>query len=130
MTGCRCSGAKVSLAGHKVCLSRQNVCGNKIMFVATKYLSQQTHVCCNKGFVSTNILLSRQKTCFVTRNTCLSRQKNACCDKTFVATKLCLSRQIFVVTKFCRDEHVFVATKVLSRHAYCLADFLIDFFNP
>ena len=46
-------------------------------------------------FVATNMCLSRQKKCL------LSRQKYACRDKTFVTTKLCLSpqylsRQIFL----------------------------------
>ena len=38
------------------------------------------HFCCNKCFVVTSILLSRQKTCFVATNTCLfCRDKNDTC---------------------------------------------------
>ena len=71
---------------------RQNVCRHKIMFVSTKlmsrkYLSRQRRDCCDRYlsrqfFVTTNILLSRQKTRFVTIKVKL------------VATKLCLSRQM------------------------------------
>ena len=54
----------------KVSLLRQNICRNKIMFLATKVLSRQKYVC----------TLSRQKTCFVMTNMSLSWQ-NFCCDK-------------------------------------------------
>ena len=33
------------------------------MFVATKVLSRQTHVCCNKSFVTTDACLLQQKFC-------------------------------------------------------------------
>ena len=56
----------------KVCLSQQNLCRDKIMFVATKL------------FIATKLCLSLQKTCV------LLRQK-FCPDKnTFVATKMIL----------------------------------------
>ena len=91
------------------------VCRDKI-----RLLSQQTYIastnifCCDKhDFVAASILLvfrdkimfvatkcwSRQKSCFVAKNTC-------CRDKTFVETKLCLSWQKYV----CRTKHTFVAT--------------------
>ena len=70
-----------------------------IIFVATKVLSWQTHVCRDKSYVATSILLSWQKTSFVSTRVSLPQQ-NICCDKIFVATKLCLSQQnIFVATK-------------------------------
>ena len=92
-----------------------------IIFVTTKVLSQQTHVC-------------RDKTCLLTW------QKYACHDKTFVTTKLfcccdkhnfvmtsiLLSQQTRVVTKVCFLWHNFchdtLVTKVLSRQAYFCRD--------
>ena len=57
-------------------------CRDKSMLAATKLrLSRQlclfftfvaTNISCDKSFVATSILLSRQKTCFVATNTCLS----------------------------------------------------------
>ena len=71
------------------------------IFVATKMLSRQTHVCCDKhNFVAANIVLSRQrfshdKHTLVETNTYLSRQNTS-----FVATNgTCLSRQ-----NVCRDK--------------------------
>ena len=97
----------------KLCLSRQNVCGNK-------YLSRQTRVSRDRSFVPTSILLSRHV--FVVTNVCLSRQ-NFCRDKImFVATHICHDKSfvetfIFIFI-FCHDKHTFVATKSLSRQAY------------
>ena len=110
----------------------------KTSFVATNFLSRQNYVCRDKtrvcrniSFVSTSILLSRQKTYFVATKVCLSRHFCFCfCfvivvvtsffrDKAFVTTSIHLARQktCFVATKdvFCRDKQVFVATKHLSR---------------
>ena len=83
-------------------LSRQNIfCHDKIMFVATNVLSQQTsklvatnvllqqnYVCRDTNmFVTTktSVLLSRQTTWFVATDTCV------CSDKHFVATKMILA---------------------------------------
>ena len=96
----------------KLCLSWQ-------MFYHDRYLSQQTHVSCDKSFVSTSILLLRQKTCFVMTNPCLSWQKCACQNKTFVATKLCLSQQIFVVTNILLWQKYFVMTNSFSQQNFC-----------
>ena len=102
------SQQKMSLVGTKVCKS---VCHDKVSFVATNTCLTQR----NKSFVATKvyksvcrykhtfvatkvrriILLSRQKTCFVTINTYLSRQN-------------IFSRQKWYL---CYDKHVFVATK-------------------
>ena len=98
------SRQKTFSVATKVCLLRQNICGDKIMFVATKPLSQQRRVCLDKRFLSTSILLS-----------CLSEQ-DVCRDKiTFV------SRKTFVVTKasilLSRQKTCLVATNTcLSRH--------------
>ena len=110
----------------KLCLSWQK-------FYRDRYLSQQTHVSCDKSFFSTSILLLRQKTCFVMTNPCLLWQKYACgasnwCDPIFVVTiiffrdKHNFSQENFchnkhtLVTKdvFCHDKHMFVMTKLLS----------------
>ena len=90
------AAASIIFVATKVWLLRQNICRDKHffvkkhVFVATKHvlsrkiklknacrdkniLSRQSHVC-----FATNIILSRQNTCFLatcTRNTCLSRQK-------------------------------------------------------
>ena len=56
-----------SFVATEVYLSQQNGCRNKHVFVTTKIRG-------DKSFVTTSILLSRQKTCFVVTNTCLSRQ--------------------------------------------------------
>ena len=99
----------------------------RIIFVATKALSPQTHVtkpiflsvmtniCCDKhNFVTTSILLSQQTHVCLDKIHLLLQQKCACCDKTFAMTKdyfvmtnacattnTCLSRQ-----KFCHDKNV------------------------
>ena len=99
----------------------------RIIFVATKALSPQTHVtkpiflsvmtniCRDKhNFVTTSILLSQQTHVCLDKLHLLLQQKCACCDKTFVMTKdyfvmtnacattnTCLSRQ-----KFCHDKNV------------------------
>ena len=86
-----------SLAATKVCLPRQSFCCDK-------------QVCHDKGFVTTSILLLRQKMCFVVTNMCLSQQKWACHDKTFVATSLLLSRQntSYVMTKLLLQQKWFL----------------------
>ena len=58
------------------------VATNVSLFVATKLLPRQTYSCRDKTFASSNILLSRQKTCYVATNPCLSRQ-NICRDKKY-----------------------------------------------
>ena len=60
----------MSFVVTKVSLLRQNFCRDKIMFVTTKGLLRQK-------YVTTSILLSWQKMCFVATNT----QQNFCCDK-------------------------------------------------
>ena len=55
----------------KLCLSRQKFCFDKNMFVTTSILLSRQKTC----FVTTSILLSRQKACFVATNTCLLQQK-------------------------------------------------------
>ena len=72
----------------KIFLSRQNLCRNKY-FVATEDLfCREKHVFVAKiKLITTTILLSQQKTCFVAKNNCLSRQK---CHITFVAAKIIL----------------------------------------
>ena len=102
------------------------------MLVATKLLSWQNYVCCNKSFVVTNTCRDRHvlvesklfcldKHTFVTPKDVFCHdkhmfvtQKYACHDKTkiFVVTS-------FVVAKiFCCDKHNSVATKLLSWQAY------------
>ena len=67
-------------------LLRQKFCGDKHIFLPTKLLLLQTilsrqNLCCDKlTFVATNMCLSRQNTSFVSTKVCLSRQKN-CLDK-------------------------------------------------
>ena len=105
-----------SFVATKVCLPQQNFCRDKNMFGATnifcrdKYLSHETRVYRDKSFVTTSILLSRKKTCFVATNTCFARQK-FCRDKhVFRATKICLSY-------FCRDKRRVLSC--LSRQNFC-----------
>ena len=82
------------------------------------FLSRQTRVCREKRFVSTSILLSRQKTCFVAKNTC--DKIIACRDKTRVyRDTVCLSRHNF------RRDEILVLTKVLSRQKYSVATNII-----
>ena len=86
-----------SFVTTKVCLPHQNICLDKILFVATKYF------CRNKS----NTCPSQQKLCcdkhtFVATKNVFCRSKHVCHDKSkLFATKLCLSRQIFVKTKVC-----------------------------
>ena len=74
---------------NKIKLVATNFCHDKHMFTPTKVLSQ--HKRCDKTFVTTNILLSRQKIFFVMTNTFLSQQTLLCRDKTFVTTKMTLA---------------------------------------
>ena len=67
-------------------------------------------VCCDIR-VCRDILLSRQKTCFVATKVCLSQQ-NIFRDRIVCATDICPDK-CFVATK-----HKFVTTKLLSRKAY------------
>ena len=93
----------------KICLPQQNICGDKIVFVANKtfvvlsrVLSRQAEFCRDKqNFVATKDAFCRDKNVFVAIKDVFCRDKNV-----FVATKICLSQQ-----KFCRDKHTFVATK-------------------
>ena len=62
------------VCNHRMHLSLVGA-ATSIIFVATKLLSRQTHVCHNKSFVAISILLSWQKMRFVATNTSLSRQK-------------------------------------------------------
>ena len=69
-------------------------------------------------FVAASILLSSQKTCFVTTNTCLSRQAHFCRVKRRVSsqqTRVCRGKHTFVESKdvFRHNKHVFVATKMI-----------------
>ena len=78
---------KFSCYKHVFVTWQTGVCHNKSLLVMTKLLSWQTCVCHNKNIllqqtqfchdksvVKTCLLLSRQKTSFVEKNTCLSRQ--------------------------------------------------------
>ena len=108
-------------------------CHDKSMLVVTKHLSRQkcacrdkafvkhvfvtTNICHEKGFVATNILLSRQKTCFVATRRALSGQTHVCRDKTFVATKMILvigpaNDTGLLVTTWCRLSPIFVMVDV------------------
>ena len=95
----------IFVSGRKTCLSRQKICFNKHICVATKDV-----FCRDKSMlVATNIFLSRQ--IFVvakalSRQTFFSRQ-NVCHDKhTFVTTKDVFSRDnhVTVETCICRDK--------------------------
>ena len=98
---------------------KYHFCRSKHVFVATTNKQTSTSfvatkgVYRDKGFISTSILLSRQKTCFVVASTCLSRQKHACRHKTFV-------KIMFVAINICRDKR-FVATKqtIFTRQNFC-----------
>ena len=117
-TDCRTFSCTLSLAGA----------ATSIIFVATKHVFHRNktkkqkyacrdktfvvlsqHVCRDKSFVATSMLLSQQKTCFVTTNTSLSQQKYACCSK------------YFSPQNFCHDKHTFCHDKrhVLSQQT-CL----------
>ena len=59
---------KTFVATKIFCRDKTNICHDKHIayFCDTKVsLSRQNYVCCNRSFVATSILLSRQKTCFV-----------------------------------------------------------------
>ena len=104
MTNMCLSQQNMSFVTTKLCLLWQNFCHDKIMSVATQLLSQQTHVCHDKSFVSTSIWthVCHNKIMFVTTN--------ICCDK-FCRDKNILSRQTIVFT-----------TKLLSQQAYFYCD--------
>ena len=112
-------GWLLSLAGAATC----------IIFVVTKVLSWQAHVCITKHvfchdksiFVVTDIFFATTNTSFVVTKVCLSWQK-FCYDKVFVAiTKKFLSQHVFVATNVCHDKS-FVATKTrLSWQTYFFA---------
>ena len=72
------SQQKTSYIVTKVSLSQQNICHNRIMFVVT-------NICCDKTFDVTKIHLLQQRYMFVTTSMLLSRQKNC-----FVMTKITL----------------------------------------
>ena len=101
-----CIPQSLSLAGTatsiifvatKVLSGQTRVCRDK-----TCILSRQNYVCCNKTFVATNIILSRQAY--------LCRDKHV-----FVATNICRDKHICVVTKvFYHGKHTFVAIKIIS----------------
>ena len=93
----------------KTCLSSQQDKKQKYACRDKSFVVLSQHVCRDKSFVSTSILLSQQKTCFVTTNTSLSRQKYACCSK------------YFSPQNFCHDKHTFCHDKrhVLSQQT-CL----------
>ena len=104
-----------------------NICHDKHNFVVTKVcLSWQTYFCHDKTVVVTNICGHKQfyhDKSFVTTNLLLSRQK-----KSFVMmTKVCLLRQkfsfnkyMFVTTKtFCHGKHTFCCNKIChSKHTF------------
>ena len=114
------AAASIIFVATKVCLSRQNFCRDKVMFV-TK------NICRHKRRV-----LSRQKTCFFATKLILvaapakvvSRQTYFCRNKRQVLFRqnFCLSRQAYFCRekrrvlsrqiRICRDKHVFVATKL------------------
>ena len=95
----------------KECLSRQNFCHDKYIYVTT-------NICCDKHtFVTQTYVCHDKHVSFVVTKVCLSWQ-------IVVATNTCLSQQIFVATifvvatniillwqKFCRGKHTFVTTK-------------------
>ena len=98
------SQLSTSFVMTKVCLSQQNICHDKIIFVATKLLSRQiflvTNVCCNKSFVTTKVCLSWQTFChknilqqayfYPDKRCVLSQQTRLCCDNVSVMTKMIL----------------------------------------
>ena len=85
----------------KVCLPQQNFCFNKVIFVATKYFCHNKRFVTTNIFVTTSILLSQQKMCFVATNLCYF-----CCDKTmFVATNICHNRTFVATNTCCRNKN-------------------------
>ena len=109
--------------GKRVCLPRQNVCRDKIMFAATQIFVATKYICRDKVlsrklFAVTNIRLSRHNFAFVTASIRVCRDKtnliiytimfvatNTSCDKTFLSRQACLShdkrRVLFVATSTC-----------------------------
>ena len=95
-------------------------CRDNHVFVTTKHFfcRDKSMLVATKRFVatkvaSTSILLSRQKTCFVSTKLCLSRQIFVVTNvlsrqKYFVPTNIIFSRQ-----NFCHGKHTFVATKMI-----------------
>ena len=82
-----------------IILSRQNLCRDKLTFVATDTcLSRQI-------FVAASILLSRQKKNKKKKKKLFCREKQV-----FVATNTCLSRQ-----NFCREKIILVAAPANDR---------------
>ena len=67
---------KYHFCREKVCLSRQNLCRDKHVCVSReKYSAAANILLSRQKIVAASILLSRQNT------TCLSRQTRVCCDK-------------------------------------------------
>ena len=90
-------------------LLQQNFCHDKHLLrqthVVTKtFLLLRQTLCHNKTFVTTSILLSRQKMCLLWQKICLSQQKYFCRDKRHVL--LC--------------KHALVMTKLLSQQKWCM----------
>ena len=122
-------------------LSRQTrVCRDKTRLLSRKkyacrVLSRQNYVCV-KGFVTTSIILSRQKRCFVAIKVNFARQtfwrekiifgaiKFVWRDKSIGATSILLLRQktcffwCFLSHVFCRNKSMLAATKLLSQRNY------------
>ena len=83
----------IKIAG---CIASLVGAATRIIFVTTKVLSWQTHVCCDKTCQKkVQTYFCHDKTC-VTRNIILLQQM--------------LSQQVY----FCRNKHMFVATNILS----------------
>ena len=127
-----CHAASIIFVATKVLLQQTHVCRDKHLFVTTKHMFCHdksmlvtTYFCHDKHmFAAASILLSQQKTCL----SC--RKYNFCCDKSFVATNTCLSRQtlvchdksMLVTTYFCHDKHMFAAASILlSQQKTCLS---------
>ena len=91
-------------------LSQQtHICCDK-----TSHLSWQKYACCNKTFVATKLCLLWHNI-FVMTKTCLSWQAYFCCDKTFcchdkhVRQNFCHDKSMFVVTNICCDRTILLA---------------------
>ena len=96
---------------------------DKIMFVMTKVLSQETHVCHDKhNFVATKLLL--QKVYFCHNKRCvLSWQTCVCHDKSLDITTLvdwAWNTHLLTYLLTCHDKCMFVATKNLLQQKWCL----------
>ena len=87
---CRDKGfVATNIYKHVFVATKYVFCRDKSMLGATKLLSRENYVCRREtrvAFVTTSILLLRQKTCFVATKLCLSRQIHVC----FIATKMIL----------------------------------------